>query len=250
MNKDEFIELVIDEITEGEELNISPNTTRIDNIIKQASDYFYQNSMDAKQTEYLVINKALLETPLFKSRQIIKLPPCVRAIYSLEEMGADWINYNVNPDYKKVNYSYLNAAFTGDSDNMVYAVGAGMYFDFIRTNFIVKTVGFSYSGLTKYLSIQSRSKLNGLVAQAGIDIPLDKLFELNQFFRYVVGLCRKSIGRIYSTTEIKLLGRAGFNITEIKTEGNDEVKDIRADIKADNESDVSFLMVDGKYIGP
>lgn len=249
MNKAEFVELVLDEVTEGEELAIQPVPDRIDKIIKQASDFFWQNAMEAKQTEYLVINKALLETDLFKSRRSIKLPPCVRAIYCLEEMGADWINYNVNPDYKKVNYSYLNAAFTGDSDNMVYAVGAGMYFDFIRTNFIVKTVGFSYSGLTKTLSIQSRSKLNGLVAQAGIDIPLDKLMDSNLFFRYVVGLSRKSIGRIYSTTELKIIGRAGFNTNEIKKDGDEEVKEIRESIKEENESDVAFLMIDGKYVG-
>jgi hypothetical protein len=249
MTKDLFIDSIVDEISEGNELDISPKPDRIEKIIDQAKRYFYQNSMDAHQTEYMVISKALMETPLYKSRGIIKLPSCVRSILSLEETGADWINYNVNPDYKKVNYSYLNAAFTGDSDSMVYAISAGMYFDFVRTNFIVKTVGFSYSGLTNYLNIQSRSQLRGLVAQAAIDIPVEKLFELNQFFRYCVGLCRKSIGRIYSVSELKLLGRSGFNITAIKEDGNDEVKEIRDAIKADNESDVGFIMVDGKYIG-
>lgn len=249
MTKADFIDMVSLEITEGEELDISPNEKMMDNIILQAVRYFRQNWDEAKQTEYVVIQKALLETDLYKTRRIIKLPKCVRAIYSLEEVGADWINVNTNPDYKKVNFSYLNAAFTGDSDAMVWAIGAALYFDFVRTNLIVKTVNFSYSDKTNYLNIMGRESLNGLIAQAGVDIPEEKLYEADLFSQYVIGQCRMSIGRLFSVTQLKLLGRSGFDVSEIKEQGKDAVKEVKDTIKDENQNDISFMMIDGKYIG-
>ena len=251
MTKTEFIASVIDEVTEGGQLELAPDATRIGKIMDHASKYFWQNAMDAHQTEWLIIQLNLMNTPLFKERRIIKLPKCVRAIYELKETGSNWMNYNqnVNPDYRKVNFSYMNAALSGNTDAMVTAVVRGMAMDFIRSNFVLETVAFSYNDKTNYLNIEGRTVVRDLVAAAAIDIPEEKLYENNQYFRYVVGLCRKSINRLFSVTELKLLGRAGLNMSEIKADGEAEVTAVRAEIKEANESDVGFFFVDSRYIG-
>lgn len=252
MDRATFIANVIDEVSEGGAINLAPKPARIEKIIKQAKDYFYQNNpSEATQTEWLVIKNQLLQTDLYKERRQIKMPECVRAIRELKEGGGNWLNYNnnINPDYRKVNFSYFNAALSGNTDMMISAITHGLAMDFIRSNFTLETISFSYSGISKMLNIEGRTTVKDLIASAAIDIPEEKLMESNQFFRYVVALCRKSIGRLFSITELKLLGRSGFNVNEIMEEGKEELKDIRDEIKEYNDNDVAFFMVDGRYIG-
>lgn len=251
MELKEFIERVIDEVSEGGELKLAPDEKRIQRIIDQAKTYFWQNCMDAKQTEWLIIKEDLMKTDLYKERRMIKLPSCVRAIYELREAGSNWLNYNqnVNPDYRKVNFSYFNAALSGNTDAMVTAVSRGMAMDFIRSNFVLETIAFSYNDKSHMLAIEGRSIFRDMIASASIDIPEKSLYEMDLFFRYVVGLCRKSIARLLSVTELKLLGRSGLNVTEIKSDGDEEVKEIRALIKDENDNDAAFFYIDGRYVG-
>jgi hypothetical protein len=248
MTREEFIQRVSSEIIEGGSLPVKLLPERVKDILDQSKRFFYRACDDAKQTEYMIIGRKIMDSPEYRAKRTIKLPDCVWGISELRECGADWVNYNINPDYKKVNYSYLNGALTGDSGSMVYSVAQAMYFDFIRTNFVVKTVAFSYNQFSKTLKIEGRSEVMDMAASARIALPETALFEMDLFFDYVVGMCRKSIGRIYSTSDLKLMGRSGFDISSIKEDGKEAVADIKSEFKAFDESDVAFMLIDGRSI--
>lgn len=241
MTRSAFIQKIIDEITEGGSIPISPKKDRINNIINNSAAWFWQNDDDSHQFEYIVVSKEALKTPLFKEKRIIKMPDCVHAIAGVTEMGFihGYQFSEISPDFRKTAFNY-HLALSGDSDTMLYGVIASYYADFMR-NFVVRTVSFDFNNYTHLLTITGRDKVTDLICEAYVNISEEALFENNRFFRYVAGYCRKSIGSVLSIADMKLLGGYGLSGKDIKSDGKDEMEKVEKEIIDQRNNTVDFF---------
>lgn len=232
MIKQTFINNVINEITEGRSIPISPKIERIDSIIKTALMYFRENADEASSFEYIIVKNDVINTPLFKEKRQIQLPKCVEAIEMVQETGTLLnLNGNINPDYRKTNFNY-HLAIAGDSDTMLYGVVASSYNDFMR-NFIVRSVAYDYNPHSNMLVIKGRQTFVDLILHAYVHLSDESMFESERFFRYVCGKCRISIANILGLVSTKLISNSELNIEAIREQGNNEIEEVKEEIKDD-----------------
>jgi len=240
-----FIEKVIEEITEGRSMPTAPKKSRIGSIINSALDYFWENDDDVHEFEYIIISSMAFETPLFSAKRQIKLPECVHAVTDLQEIGhqGGYQYGEVDSDYRQTNFNF-HLALSGDSDAMLYGVVASWYADFMR-NFVVRTVAYEYHEHSNALTIKGRDVRNhnkndisssnttgsDLVASCYVHMCEENVFESNRFFRYVCGKCRISFSRIFSLTDAKLIGGLMLNMSEMKSDGKEEVDEVKEEIE-------------------
>jgi hypothetical protein len=234
MTLDAFVERVIDEITEGKSIPVSPKKDRIKTIIKNATRYFKYYDEECQQFEYIIISSEVTDTELFRAKRVVQLPDCVVSIIGLSETGTWFNSAQVAPDYRKTNFNYHLAA-AGDSDAMVYAVVSAYYTDFMR-NFIVRTVAFDYNDNTHQLIVKGRNNFVDLVAHAIVGIDSEGMYNSDRFFRYVVGKCKISFGNIFGLVNAKLLGGLDIDIKSIKTDGIDLVKEVKEELDEQRDS--------------
>ena len=70
-----------------------------------------------------------------------------------------------------------------------------------------------------------------LVAEIFVNIPMEGLYSMDRFFRYVCGQCKKAFTTIYSLTDAKMLGGIGLTLSDLRADGNDEIKEVKDEIE-------------------
>lgn len=233
MTRNAFIEQVVEEVTEGRSIPVTPKPSRLETIISRAVKYFNENADDAVEHEYIIIPKTIVGTPLFRNKRRVKLPECVEAVTGLQEVGA-LLNsgaQNINPDYRKTNFNY-HLAVAGDSDTMLYGVMASYYADFIR-NFVLRSLAFEYNPHSNMLTILGRDHFADLVAESYVHLCPEDLYNSDRFFRYVCGKVKVSFARVFGFVNAKTVGGLEININDIKNDGEQLIKDVEEEIKDD-----------------
>jgi hypothetical protein len=248
MDRDDFIKLVVGNVTEFGTIPISPKNSSINSIIETAKRFFYEKWADAQEERYIVISHKVFNSPNFKNERVVKMPKTVRYIHQLEEAGSDFFYHDINPDFRKTNFNYAAYAVNGNSDMMVTAMTYAFYQDFLK-QFVVKSVAYNYNSNTHNLFILGRDNIGSdLVGRAYIDICEEDLMESDLFLRYVIAQCRASIARAFTLIDMKVLGGGKIDFNDIKSQGDQEIKDIKQEMKDDDDG-AAFFIVDGQFIG-
>ncbi len=248
MTKEMFINMVTEQVTEFGSIPIKPKPNALDNIILMAKQYFYQHWAEAQEERYVIINKSVLNSPLFKKDRVIQLPSTVRYITQLQETGSSFFYNDINPDFRKTNFNYTAYAVNADSDTMLTAVTYAYYMDFIK-QFVLRTIAFSYSDKSHKLFLAGRDQIgNDIAARAYVDLDEEDLFETNIFLRWVIAQCRLSASRAFTLISMKGLGGGSFNWSDIKEAGKEEIAEIKKEM-SDDDSGAAFFMLDGEPIG-
>jgi hypothetical protein len=238
MTREKFINKVIDELTEGKSIPASPKLERISTIINNTKQKFYEFDDRSNQFFFIVIDSKYFETPLFKSYRKIKMPDCVVAIEKLSTLGSKFESYNINPDYQKTNLIYMSA-LSGNPRDLVTGVVNTFYQDFLQ-DFIVKDISFEFSQYTHELTIRGRDMNQNCIAHCHIQLPEEALFEMDQFFEYVVGKCKQSFVNIMGFVKGKQIGGYEIDTENIKEEGKALITKIEAQWKED-QNNVAFF---------
>jgi hypothetical protein len=243
MTKEQFIVDVIEELTEGRKIPLSPKADRIESIMKKVYKKFTEMDNECVEMEYALLQKDLLETSLFRQRRQILMPSCVEAVEEVKELGGNYLlNYTPDRDFRKV-YSSINLALAiaGNSDNMLTAVTNGFYNDMLR-NFIIRTVAFHYNPHTHCITIRGRDNLpESLVAICWVHIPLEAMCGMDRFFEYVCGKCRISWTNVFGFVDAKQIGGYALNLAKIAEQGQKAIDDVEAYWKESREEDVAFI---------
>ncbi len=249
MTRDSFRDIVVNTVTEYGSLPIAPKKDAIDMIINNAKRYFYQKWIYAQEEQYLIIDRNVLNSPLFKEKRQIKLPDTVRSVHQFEECKSSFFYNDINPDFRKTNFNYTAYAVNADSDTMLTAVTYAYYMDFIK-NFVLKTVAFDYNPHSHMLFIIGRDQTlaNDLGARVTVDIGEEDLFNADLFTRYVIAQCRLSANRAFSIIKMKTLGGGTIDWSEIKGDAKEDLNAIKQEMD-DDDSGAAFFMVDGQMIG-
>lgn len=224
ITRDEFIDRVIDELTEGMQIPASPRRERIETIIDTVAKTFYENDDRTNQPEYIIIKQAMFQTPLFKAKRQVKLPDCVIAVTNMQTLGSNYSGNNINPDFLKTNFNYVNA-ITGNPSDMLMSVVNGFYISHLA-QFVLKTISYDYNEFSHMITIEGRDPAYDLVAFASVKISENSLFEMQDFFDYVVGKCKVSFSRVFGFVNTKQIGNAELDVKEIKQEGKDLIEKV------------------------
>jgi len=217
--KTEFLARVIDEITQGKALPLTPNPERLEKILQTAKRKFYDNDDRANQVEYILIKPEMFQTPLFIEKRQVLLPDCVIALSYLKNVGANYYNQNVSPDFQKTNFSYA-VAVTGNSYDMLTAVTQGFYADFLR-HFVVRDITYEFNPYTHMLTVIGRNPGATAVAEANVAIAEGGLYNIPEFFEWVCAECRINFNRIYTFVDAKQLGSYNLNLADMKAEAKE-----------------------------
>lgn len=225
MTRKEFINRVIDEITEGGAIPASPNQHRINSIIDNAKLYFYEHDDDAHEYQYLLINKAAFRTQLFKEKRQIALPDEVHAVIRYKTLQKTF-RYDManNPDFKQTQWNF-SLGISGDSTALLTSIAVNSYNTFLG-KFVLDDIQYEFSSYSHMLTVKGRNAYEDTIAEVTVKINENDLFENERFFRYVCGKCKISFSSIIGFTGQKLIGGYQININDIKAEGKELVKEV------------------------
>jgi len=239
MTRSAFIDRIIDEITEGKSIPASPKLDRIGTIVNNSLRFFKEKDDEGVEFEYIVLKKTVFETPLFKNRRQIQLPSCVEAITNVQRMGnvLGGRNSEVDKDYRKTYFNFALAT-SGNSEEMLTGVTQQFYEDFL-TNFHLRTVGYEYNSHSHMLTIVGKDPVETMIAQSYVHLPDESFFEMDRFFRYVTGMCKISFATTFSFVRQKTIGGREINVSDIKQDGKDLVKEVKDEIR-DQQNAVDF----------
>jgi len=236
----EFIDRVVEEITEGLTIPVSPKTTRISSIIDRALRQFRENDERGTEMEYIIIKSSAFQTDLFKSKRQVKFPEgCVQAVTFLRTMGSNFSDNNINPDFLKTNFNYVNA-LNGNPSDMTTSVVNGFYNNFLK-NFILKSVAYEFSEYTSSLTVIGRDPNVDLIAEAYVYIPESSFYRMVEFFDYVCGQCKMSFANTMGFINSKQIGNYEVNLQEIRTQGKEMVEEVKEKWKQQRESADFFI---------
>lgn len=226
MSRQEFINRLIAELTEGGSIAASPNRSRIESVIEDSKSWFYEHSDDAMEQQYMIIDKKLFKTELFKLKRQIQLPEIVHAVIMCRTMGQNWRYTNINPDYKYLNSINYATAATGDSRSLLTGITMSHYNSYLN-KFTVRDITYSFNNYTRMLTIEGRDIYDDVVLDVSVLVPEESLFANDFFFRYTLGKAKISFANTIEFMDQKLIGGYKINASAIRTQGEKLIEDVK-----------------------
>lgn len=241
MTRNEFIQLIKDEITVGCALPYSIPEKEYHRVIDQALKWAAINYQYAVTVQYFVIKLKHFKTPEFKKTRTIILPDCVVSVFEMKEIkGQQKLSY-FGADFsaeKMIAQEIYLSPF--NADDMVLRTAYESYWDLSRA-FFLERVAFDYNHNSKELTVLGRDPSYDIWLHAYVKIPEDKLFDDWTFQRYCTAQCKISLGRILTMFNFNLPGGIGINGDNIKSEGQDELEKLLE--KIDNENPPDWFLI-------
>jgi hypothetical protein len=241
MTRGELIEMVTGEITGSGSLPYSIPEREANRIIDQALTWFHANYGPAVETQYYVIEKKWFSDPEFKKTRCILLPECVVSVFEVKEMNGGGRLGTVDKDFSD-NRLLAAELFLSpfQSDDLVLRTAQYSYWDLTQA-FILERISFDYNRNTHRLKILGRDPKKNVFIQTYAKIEENKLYEDWNFQRYVTAMSKISLGRILGTFKFNLPGGIQVDSDGIKSEGEEEIKEIKQKIDDENSPDWFFI---------
>lgn len=241
MTRQEFIQIIKDELTSACALPYSIPEKEFNRIIDQALRWAYIDYQYAAETHYFIIKKDVWFSEDFRKTRAVQLPDCVISVYEVKEIkgtsrvsafGADFSSEKMIA--QEIYLSPFNA------DDMVLRTAYESYWDLSKA-FFLERIAYDFNHNTKRLIILGRDPKLDVFLQAYIKIPEDKLFEDWTFQRYCTAQAKISLGRILTMFQYNLPGGISINGDAIKDEGKEELEKLLEKIDNENPPDWMFI---------
>ena len=241
MTRGELIEMVTGEITASGSLPYSIPEREANRIVDQALNWFHANYGPAVETQYYVIEKKWFSDPEFRKTRSILLPECVVSVFEVKEMNGGGRLGTVDKDFSD-NRLLAAELFLSpfQSDDLVLRTAQYSYWDLTQA-FILERISFDYNRNTHRLKILGRDPKKNVFIQTYAKIEENKLYEDWFFQRYVTAMSKISLGRILGTFKFNLPGGIQVDSDGIKSEGEEEIKEIKQRIDDENSPDWFFI---------
>ena len=241
MTRGELIEMVTGEITASGSLPYSIPEREANRIVDQALNWFHANYGHAVETQYYVIEKKWFSDPEFRKTRSILLPECVVSVFEVKEMNGGGRLGTVDKDFSD-NRLLAAELFLSpfQSDDLVLRTAQYSYWDLTQA-FILERISFDYNRNTHRLKILGRDPKKNVFIQTYAKIEENKLYEDWFFQRYVTAMSKISLGRILGTFKFNLPGGIQVDSDGIKSEGEEEIKEIKQRIDDENSPDWFFI---------
>lgn len=238
MTKQELIEEVRGELTASCSLPYSPPTAEIDRIINKEMRWLYREYRDLLQDKIYVINKRYYETQEWRDTRTFQMNDCTEGIKRIMEMTGGSRVFGINdPD---LNFDRLMASDLYltplSSDQITYRTTQWSFWDLARA-FNLVDINHNFNPNTRRLAITGRTPVQSLFLLAMDRIPEEEAYEDPIVINWMIAQGKRSLARILGAFNYNLLGGITINVDRIRTEGEEELKDLKEKIKADQVTD-------------
>lgn len=242
---EELIDQVNQELTVGCMLPKILPDLEIRRIISQrAAPYFYRNYRYAVIKGYYMVPKSSFTIDADTGYRAVVLPE--------EIVNVTWIYPTNSPRLLQLGFNAPNLAINTNTTNAailsptlstigelgVYKVVIDGFADML--NQLTKTTykyHFNQNNhrlhfLTSWDDIQGSNAMNSIVLECYIKIECDALYCDELFQRYVTALSKQQLANLLGRYNFNLPGGIQFNISDIRSEAEKEMQEVRDEIKA------------------
>lgn len=236
MLEKDFIQLVSDDITASGSIPVSLNENEIIRIAKKEAEWFYHEWNEAFEETWTIIHPNMFRTRDFLSARSIQLPECVLGIKEFREINDGGRLFGIaDPAFSldRVVAADMYLSPWSSSDTVTYRTIQYSYWDLLRS-YILTDISFDFNPNTHKLKVTGRTPDRAVLIRAYTKIPLENLYNDPLFQRWVIAKCKISMGRILGTFTVNLIGGVTVNADMWKSEGQDELTDLKDKIKSDN----------------
>ena len=238
MTKTEFIQYVSGEITASCSIPFDLPTNEIERVTDVESKWMYREYRDAVQQAYYVLDKKYYYTDEWKSTRTFQMPDCVMSIRYIYEMTSGQRVFGIHdPDLTFDRLMAADLYLTPlSSDQITYRTIQWSFWDLAK-QFNLRDIQHGFNINTKRLIITGRDPVESLWLTTLNQIPNEDLYEDPVFIRWIIAKAKTQLARIIGTFNYTLMGGVQINYTDIRTEGQEELKELKDKIRSDQACD-------------
>jgi len=238
MTKAELIKEVQDALTASAALPYAPPDAEIDRIIDVEMKWLYREYRDLWQDQIYILNKKYYYTQEWKNTRTFQLPDCVVGVKTVWEMTQGNRVFGINdPD---INFDRLMASDLYltplSSDQITYRTIQWSFWDLARA-FNLRDINHDFNLNTRRLVITGRTPVESLFILAMIRVPDQNAYDDPLVLKWMIAQGKRSLARILGTFNYQLIGNITINYEQFRTEGNEELQELKDKIKGDDVPD-------------
>jgi hypothetical protein len=242
MTEAQLIDMVVGELTASCALPYSPPTAEIQRVIKLEKSWIYREYRDAVYTEYYILNKSYYNTPEWTNTRSYQMPNCVLAIKQAFEMKGGSRIFGINdPDLQFDRLMAADLYLTPlSSDSIAYRTIQWSFWDLSRA-FNLTDIQHDFNINTHRFKVIGRDPTESLFVFTLNQIPDEELYDDPVFIKWVIAKCKISLARILGFFNYQLVGNVTINYADIRSEGKEELDELKEKIKTDSPADWFLL---------
>lgn len=241
-----FIQRIIQELTQSCALNLPIPASAIPPLILQAAQYFWDNDDNSVEERWYCLPNS--EFMRCGANMLAKLPPQIISVNGAYKT-TDSFNYGVMGDFSLERMILNNSALAGGvggSLSDVFGSGTGYNLtDVTAALYEVSTykamfdtpLTFNYNPYSNELVILGALGTSDLMLNTYQRLKLQDLYKSYYFFRYCVCLGLRSMATILGTFEFKLPGGVTLNYSIWRDMANEEMQKIDEWIQKNHAAD-------------
>jgi hypothetical protein len=243
MTRQEFISQVNGEITASCAIPFSLPPIEIERLIKLEQEWMYREYRDAVQDSWYILDKRYYGSPEWKATRTYQLPDCVMALKYVFEMTSGQRVFGIHdPDMSFDRLMAADLYLTPlSSDQITYRTIQWSFWDLAK-QFNLKDIQHHFSINTKRLIITGRDPSESLWVATLNKIPEEDLYDDPLFLKWVIARGKMQLSRIIGTFNYTLIGGILINYSDLRTEGKEELEELKEKIKTDSPADWFMMM--------
>lgn len=242
----QFIQRVIQELTQSCALPLPIPAASIPPLILQAAQHFWENDdLSIEERWYCLPNS---EFDRLGPNLVAKLPPQILSVNGLYKT-TNILKYGVMGDFSIERLIINNTAMaTGIGGNLTNVFGSGNGYDLTDITAALyelstyksmfdTPVTYNYNPYSNDLIVLGDLGASDLILNVYKRLKIQDLYKSFQFFRYVICLGLRSMATIMGTFEFKLAGGVTINYNVWREQANSEMEKIDEWIQKNHAAD-------------
>ena len=246
----QFIQRIIQELTQSCALNLPIPASAIPPLIQQAAQFFWENSDQAIEERYYCLPNS--EIKRCGPNNIVKLPEQIISVFGVYKTTEQY-SFGTMGDFSLERIVMNNSAMAGGlGGNIQTAFGGGSGYNLTDVTAALYEIStyqalfdapltFNFNEFSKELVILGALGDSDLVLQVFKRCKIQDLYKSYYFFRYCVCLGLRSMATIMGTFEYKLPGGVTLNYSVWREQAQSEMQEIAEWINKNHSSDYFFM---------
>ena len=238
MTKQDLINEVKAEITASCSIPFSPPDSEIERIIDLESKWLYREYRDSWYTRWYILDKAYYDTTEWTNTRTFQLPECVVGIKVVYELTSGQRVFGIHdPDLQFDRLMAADLYLTPlSSDQITYRTIQWSFWDLSRA-FNLRDIQTSFNINTHRLTITGRDPVQSLFITTLDKIPDEDFYDDPIVIKWMIAKAKMSLARILGTFSYNLLGNVTINYDAIRSEGGEELQELKEKISSDSVPD-------------
>lgn len=237
MTRKQLIEEVLSELNVSSAFANKIPTAEIDRIIDRALKWFYQEYEHSVHEKFLVVKKEYFASQEFRKNRSVQLPDCIESVYDVWSINGAGLLGTIEKDLSDIKLIGSEIYLSGTLGDNLVNFGSRVHFFNLAQSLILNRYQHDWNHNTHTLYFKGHDPTIDIALFCLEKIPEDSLFEDQLFIRYVVAEGKRSMGRILGRYNYNMIGGITINYADIKTEGDQELADVKTEIDSKNTGD-------------